>query len=64
MWVHCRNDADYAMDVELKRGGLPLYSGPVDLCGGHARLAHKNGGHLDLKWEAVEQALALQKVRV
>jgi hypothetical protein len=51
------------MDVELKRRGLPLYSGHVDLCGGHARFAQKNGGHLDLKWEAIEQALSLQNIR-
>jgi hypothetical protein len=62
-WVHCTNDADYTMDVDLKRRGLPLYSGRVELCGGHARLTHSNGGRLDLNWLAVEQALALEKAR-
>ena len=59
-WVSCPNDADYTMDVDLRRNGLPLYSGKVDLCGGHARLVHKNGGHMDLNWEAIAQALALE----
>lgn len=62
-WVDCPNDADYEMDVDLKRNGLPLYSGTVDLCGGHTRQAHSNGGQLSLNWLAVEQALALQKER-
>jgi hypothetical protein len=51
------------MDVDLKRHGRPLYSGLVDLCGGHTRLAHKNGGRLDLNWIAIEQALALGSKR-
>lgn len=59
-WFDCPNDADYSIDVDLKRNGLPLYSGSVDLCGGHTRFAQRNGGRLDLNWDAVEQALALQ----
>jgi hypothetical protein len=51
------------MDVDLKRGGLPLYSGKVDLCAGHCRLVHNNGGRMNLKWEAIEQALELQQAR-
>lgn len=62
-WTDCDNDADYAMDVDLKRKGLPLYSGKVDLCAGHTRLAHAQGGRLDLNWLAIEQALSLAKVR-
>ena len=60
-WVDCSNEADYQMDVDLKRRGLPLYSGAVELCGGHTRLVHESGGRMDLKWEAIEQALALEK---
>lgn len=63
-WVGCENDADYSMDVDLKRKGLPLYSGKVELCGGHTTQVHQNGGRMDLKWEAVEQALSLLKVRI
>lgn len=59
-WSECPNPADYTMDVDLRRRGLPLYSGKVDLCGGHARFVHKNGGHMDLNWEAIAQALALE----
>jgi hypothetical protein len=51
------------MDVDLRRNGLPLYSGKVDLCGGHARFAHNNGGRLDLNWEAISQALSLEVER-
>lgn len=47
------------MDVDLRRHGKPLYSGLVDLCWGHARFAHSNGGRLDLNWDAITQALAL-----
>jgi len=59
-WIDCSNNADYQMDVDLKRHGLPLYSGMVDLCGGHTRLAQSNGGRLDLNWNAISQALALE----
>lgn len=62
-WSECPNSADYQMDVDLKRGGLPLYSGKVDLCAGHCRLVHNNGGRMNLKWEAIEQALELQQAR-
>lgn len=62
-WVDCENDADYAMDVDLKRKGIPLYSGRIELCGGHTRQAHANGGRLDLNWTAVEQAIARKKAR-
>ena len=57
-WVDCPNDADYAIDVDLKRNGLPLYSGKVELCAGHSGQAQTNGGRLDLNWLAVEQAIA------
>ena len=63
-WVDCENEADYTMDVSLRRHGAPLYDGKVDLCAGHTRLVHSNGGRLDLDWTAVEQAKALVKVRV
>lgn len=62
-WSGCPNDADYQMDVDLKRHGLPLYSGRIELCGGHAALAHENGGRLNLNWEAITQALALESAR-
>ena len=62
-WVHCENDADYSMDVALKRHGKPLYDGKIELCAGHARLAHERNGRLDLNWLAVEQAVALTKAR-
>jgi hypothetical protein len=62
-WVHCPNDADYQMDVDLKRHGAPLYSGTVELCTGHTRQVHANNGRMDLKWEAIEQALSLQRVK-
>lgn len=62
-WVNCPNDADYSDDVVLKRKNLPLYEGKVDLCAGHAMLWRQNGGHLDLNWLAIEQALALGKAR-
>lgn len=63
-WEGCDNDADFAMDVDLKRRGLPLYSGKIDLCAGHTRYVYENGGRLDLNWMAIEQALARQKERV
>lgn len=63
-WVGCGNDADYQMDVDLKRNGLPLYSGKIELCDGHTKQVHANGGRLYLKWEAVEQALALKAQKV
>jgi hypothetical protein len=59
-WVDCDNDADYSIDVDVaKRHGDPVfYSGKVDLCGGHFRVARDKGGRLNLNWLAVEQALA------
>jgi hypothetical protein len=63
-WVDCENDADYSMDVDLKRHGLPLFSGRIELCGGHARFARTRGGRLELNWLAIEQAIARQKDRV
>jgi hypothetical protein len=62
-WQGCPNDADYQMHVDLKRKGLPLFSGSVELCGGHKDQVHTNGGRMDLKWEAVEQALSMQRVK-
>lgn len=62
-WVNCENDADYALDVALKRQGKPLYSGKIELCTGHTHLAHERNGRLDLNWDAVEQAVALTKLR-
>lgn len=59
-WVACPNDADYTKDVDLKRKGLPVFSGKVDLCSGHNDLVNRTG-RMDLKWEAVQQALSLQK---
>lgn len=61
-WVSCDNPADYTKDVDLKRHGLPVYSGGVDLCAGHNELVDRTG-RMNLKWEAVEQALAMKKVR-
>ena len=58
-WSGCDNDADYEDDVDLKRHSLPVYSGKVDLCAGHHRYAAMTG-HMNLKWAAVEQALARQ----
>jgi hypothetical protein len=55
-WHDCPNEADFTVDVDLKRHGLPLYSGGVDLCAGHYRFARR-GNHMDLNWMAVEQAL-------
>lgn len=63
-WHECNNPADYSMDVDLKRGGLPLFSGKVELCGGHTRYVHENGGRMDLDPVAIEQASAIQKARL
>lgn len=62
-WVKCDLPADYRVDVALKRNGLPLYDGEVDLCSGHYRKMCDSGGRLDLSWEAIEQALAFQNAR-
>jgi len=62
-WVDCKNSADYRMDVDLKRNGKQIYSGDVDLCAGHARLVHANGGRMDLNWKAIEQARAFIKAK-
>jgi hypothetical protein len=61
-WNGCENDADFALEVDLKRGGLPLYLGKVDLCGGHTQQASANGGRLNLNWRAIEQALARDRI--
>lgn len=63
-WFECPNPADYSVDVGLKRHGRPLFSGEIDLCAGHYRFAAENGGHLNLKPLAIEQALAAQRVKV
>lgn len=65
-WVHCPNDADYTMDVELKRrDGKVWYDGKIELCGGHTRYVHEtNGNHLSLNPLAIEQANALKKTKV
>ena len=60
-WTGCQNDADYTMDVELKRHGRLVYSGKVDLCAGHTRFAGGSGS-LNIGWAALEQALARQHV--
>jgi hypothetical protein len=62
-WSGCKLSADYTLDVDLKRNGSPIFSGGVDLCAGHTRFAHSNGGRLNLKPVAIEQANALQKAR-
>ena len=59
-WVGCENPADYTIDVALRRNGLPLYDGDVDLCAGHYRHAQATRGRLDLSWDAIEQALAFR----
>ena len=61
-WQECQNDADYSHDVDLKRGGLPVFAGKVELCGGHSQLALRTG-RMDIKWEAIEQALSVQAAR-
>lgn len=58
-WQDCDNPADYEVDVELKRHGLHLYSGKVDLCQGHAEFATR-GQMMNLRWASIEQALARQ----
>jgi hypothetical protein len=62
-WVGCENDADYSLDVALKRHGKPLYDGKVELCAGHTQLAHERNGRLDLNWLAIEQARSLAKAK-
>lgn len=60
-WVDCENDADYAIDVSLKRHqAFIMYEGKVDLCGGHYRLAVERKGRLNLNWKAIEQAVAVK----
>ena len=61
-WQDCPNDADYTMDVQLKRKGTQIYDGKVQLCGGHTRLVHSNGGRMDLKPQAIEQANSLKRM--
>lgn len=63
-WIDCPNPADYSMDVDLKRHGRPLFSGKVDICHGHYVLVHANGGRLDLKPLALEQAKAVQRAKI
>lgn len=59
-WVDCPNDADYVMrEVEVKRHKLPVYTGDIELCSGHAEVATRER-RLDLNWLALEQALALK----
>lgn len=61
-WTDCDNDADETVHVELKqvRNGLPVFDGGVDLCAGHARWAESQNGRMNLKWEAIHQAIARQ----
>lgn len=61
-WTDCKNDADYRHDVVLKRAGKTIFDGEVELCGGHTRFAQQSG-HVNVRWEALEQALALQASR-
>lgn len=66
-WVSCSNDADYARDVDLrlKRSiglGDLVYSGKVELCAGHTRQSFAEN-RMDLNWDALEQAVALQEAR-
>lgn len=61
-WEGCDNPADHEDDVELKRRRLPVYSGVVDLCDGHHKHAMLTG-RMNLKWAAIEQAIARQKER-
>lgn len=58
-WVGCPNDADYSMDVTLKRHGLIAFDGKVDLCAGHAKYADVTLT-MNISWVAIEQALARQ----
>ncbi len=66
-WTGCPNSADFTEHVALKRprpdgpGWTVIFDGDVDLCAGHALHWRENGGRLNLKWEALEQATALQK---
>lgn len=62
-WVDCANAADYEVDIDLKRNGMHVYGGPVDLCAGHAKYAMSTGS-LSLDWTALEQALERRKQRV
>lgn len=62
-WVNCTNDADYELDVVLKRHGQVAYDGAVDLCAGHLDYASRTG-HVNVDWIALEQALARQASRV
>jgi len=61
-WSKCLEPADFEMDVDVKRNHGIIYSGVVDLCHSHAKYAVSSGGHLNLKWEALEQALTKQSV--
>lgn len=55
-WVGCEHAADYSHDVTLKRKGEKIYEGLIDLCAGHSIFAQENGGRLNLKQEAIDQA--------
>lgn len=59
-WAGCDLAADYELDVPIKRHGRLIYDGHIDLCAGHARYAVSSGGHLNLNWTALEQAIARQ----
>lgn len=61
-WAECPNSADFSHDVVLKRAGRTVFDGEVELCAGHTRFAQQSG-HVNVRWEALEQALALQKGR-
>ncbi len=63
-WQDCDLPADYEMDVDLKRKGSLIYSGNVELCAGHKDFVHLNGGRMNLKPLAIEQANALKKTKV
>jgi hypothetical protein len=56
-WHGCQFDADYVLrDVTVKRGGVEINVGDVDVCGGHKRRAERLG-RLELDWERVLRAV-------
>jgi hypothetical protein len=62
-WQSCENDADYTVKTDgIRHKGRFVPVGDVDLCGGHWwQFASEK--RLNLKWEAIEQALALRAAR-
>ena len=56
-WAGCPNPADYVLrDVTVKRQGLTVNVGDIDLCGGHKTHAERLG-RLELDWERVLRAV-------